>query len=129
MESKRESYLSVLRSVVLVDQTDRANCGNCGNCGIRLRRIFRRMVRAIWHRTKPKISRRYAMYDPFAQTASWGYGPFGGLPPQFGQNAQQYFPSPIGFGGGQQFSGFGLPGGWGHGMSPFTQAGQMSPFS
>src|SRR6266704_232431 len=71
------------------------------------------------------------MFDPFAQTSSWGYGLYGGTPP-YGYGPQQLFPTLTGFGVSPQFSGFGFQGlnPWAQGILPFAQGGvlpQLSP--
>ena len=69
------------------------------------------------------------MYEPFAQT-NWGYGPYGGMQP-WGYVPQQFIPSPVGFGIGPQYPGFGFQGTtpWGQGISPYGQGGMISPFA
>jgi len=71
------------------------------------------------------------MFDPFAQTSSWGYGTYGGTQP-YGYGPQQLFPTLTGFGVSPQFSGFGFQGvnPWAQGILPFAQGGllpQLSP--
>src|SRR2546425_3655953 len=73
------------------------------------------------------------MFDPFAQTSSWGYGMYGGTQPYgygpqqpYGYGPQQLFPTLTGFGVSPQFSGFGFQGNpWAQGILPFAQGGVL----